>query len=86
MTRTSASAATPGTVPSAHRNEIGKRPQLIFDHQTAVSMADLDAACAYLHDIADIEDGGIAVLAISDVNFDWSAANQGERESASTHG
>jgi hypothetical protein len=32
------------------------------DIQTAVSMADLDAACAYLQDIADIEDGGIAAL------------------------
>jgi hypothetical protein len=47
------------------------------DIQTAVSMADLDAACAYLQDMADI--GGIAALAISDVNFDWSAVNQGER-------
>ena len=45
------------------------------DIQTAVSMADLDAACAYLQDIADIEDGGIAALAFSDVNFDWSAVN-----------
>jgi hypothetical protein len=52
------------------------------DIQTAVSMADLDAACAYLQDIADIEDGGIAALPLSDVNFDWSAANRGERESA----
>jgi hypothetical protein len=52
------------------------------DIQTAVSMADLDVACAYLQDIADIEDGGIAALAFSDANFDWTAANRGERESA----
>ena len=31
---------------------------------------------------ADIEDGGIAALAFSDANFDWTAANRGERESA----
>jgi hypothetical protein len=54
--------------------------------QIELVMADLDAACVYLQDIADIEDGGIAALAISDVNFDWSAANRGERESASAHG
>ena len=35
------------------------------DIQTAVSMADLDAPCAYQKDIADIEDGGIAALAFS---------------------
>jgi hypothetical protein len=29
-----------------------------------------------MQDIADIEDGGIAALAFSDVNFDWSAANR----------
>ena len=34
------------------------------DIQTAVSMADLDAACAYLQDIADIEDGGIALPSV----------------------
>ena len=46
------------------------------DIQTAVSMADLDVACAYLQDIADIEDGGIAALAFSDANFDWTAQSR----------
>ena len=42
---------------------LGKHPRERYSCQHG-----LDAACAYLQDVADIEDGGIAALAISDVN------------------
>jgi hypothetical protein len=50
------------------------------DIATAIGMADLDDACAYLQGIAGIKDGGVAAQAFSDVNFNWNTADHNVRE------
>ena len=50
------------------------------DIKTAVAMADLDAACLHLQNIAHVDDGGIAGMVFSDTEFDWATADAAERE------
>jgi hypothetical protein len=50
------------------------------DIATAISMDDLDEACAYLQDIAGITDGGVAGQVFSDINFEWGSADHAARE------
>jgi hypothetical protein len=49
------------------------------DIEAAASMPDLDAACLSLQEIAEIEDGGVAAMCFSDINFEWETATKDDR-------
>jgi hypothetical protein len=50
------------------------------DIKAAALIDDLDDACGAIQQKAEIEDGGVAGHAFSDIQFDWATASHAERE------
>ena len=50
------------------------------DIKATTLINDLDDACLAIQQKAEIEDGGVASHAFSDVHFDWATAGCAERE------